>query len=57
MNLYQNIFYKNNNTKQITEQTSELYQGDVIKSVHDNQSQINNQNMELNSINVIFLIL
>lgn len=54
INLYQNVYYRNN---QYTEQTSKIYQGDVLKSVNDIQSNLNNQNNELDILNVIIFYL
>ena len=54
INLYQNIYYKHN---EYTEQNSKIYQGDVLKSVNDVQSNLNNQNNELDLLNVLIFYL
>jgi len=54
INLYQNLYYKHN---EYTEQNSKIYQGDVLKSVNDVQSNLNNQNNELDLLNVLIFYL
>jgi len=52
-NLNQNGYYRN---EEYTEQTSKIYRGDALKTVNDDLTNLNNQNIELDLLNVIIFL-